>query len=290
MKTRIGRIVVGISGVCLPVLLAANLAAAQAPAATAAAGAGAVTYPGITRPSEQRLLNFAFAGVVQKVNVKEGDTVKAGTVLLELDSRMDRSAFKAAQVDAESTLKNEYAKSDAALKKVVLERIEKLFKDNVASVTELDEKRLDAELADKRVELGAEETLTKKYEAERLKTKLDLSQLISTIDGVVQRLDVKEGEIADPNQANRPACVVVKNDPLKVEVFLPTAISETLKPGGELEVQYPKSPDWQKAKITFFDPVADAGSQMRKLHLEMPNPSQRVSGWEVLVRVPPAAR
>ncbi len=290
MKTRMDRIIVKICGVCLPVLLAANMAAAQAPAASAPAPAGAGGYPGITRPSEQRLLNFAFAGVVHKVNVKEGDTVKAGIVLMELDSRMDRSAYNAAKVDADSTLKDEYAKSDAALKKVVLDRIEKLFKDNVASVTELDEKKLDAELADKRVELGAEETRTKKYEAERLKVKLDLSQLISTIDGVVQRIDVKEGEIADPNQTNRPACVVVKNDPLQVEVFLPTAISEALKPGQELEVQYPKSVDWQKAKITFFDPVADAGSQMRKLHLEMPNPSGRVSGWEVQVRVPPAAR
>lgn len=288
MKTRIDRIIVRICGVCLPVLLAANMAAAQAPAASAPAGAG--TYPGITRPSEQRLLNFAFAGVVQKVNVKEGDTVKAGAVLMELDSRMDRSAYNAAKVDADSTLKNEYAKSDAALKKVVLGRTKTLFQTSAASPSELEEKQLDSELADKRVELGQEESLTKKYEAERLKAKLDLSQLISTIDGMVQRIDVKEGEIADPNQANRPACVVVKNDPLQVEVFLPTAVSETLKAGQELEVQYPKSTEWQKAKITFFDPVADAGSQMRKLHLKMPNPSQRVSGWEVQVRVPPAAR
>lgn len=286
MKTRLDRIGVSVAGVCLALALAANLAAAQALETTSPAAG----YPGITRPSEQRQLNFAFPGVVSKVNVKEGETVKAGTVLMELDSRMDRSAFKAAQVEAVSTLKDEYAKSDAALKKVVLDRTEKLFKDSAASVTELEEKRLDSELASKRVELGAEETLTKKYEAERLKAKLDLTQLLSTIDGVVQRIDVKEGEIADPNQVNRPACVVVKNDPLKVEVFLPTAVSETLKAGQELEVQYPKSTEWQKAKITFFDPVADAGSQMRKLELELPNPSQRVAGWEVQVRVPPAAR
>ena len=286
MKTRFDQIGVRIGGVCLALALAANMAAAQTRESTS----NPASYPGITRPSEQRLLNFAFAGVVQKVNVKEGTAVKVGTVLMELDGRMDRSALQAAQVEANSTLKNEYAQSEAALKKVVLARVEKLFATNVASVTELEEKKLDAELASKRVELGAEESLMKKHEAERLKVKVELSQLVSTIEGFVQRIDVKEGEIADPNQVNRPACVVVKNDPLKVEVFLPTAVSETLKPGQELEVQYPKSTDWQKAKITFFDPVADAGSQMRKLHLELPNPSQRVSGWEVQVRVPPTTR
>jgi RND family efflux transporter MFP subunit len=286
MKTRINWMGLTIGGVCLALVLAANPAAAQAQEAASPAA----SYTGFTRPSDERQLNFQFAGVVQKVNVKKGQTVKAGTVLMELDSRMDRSAFKAAEVEAKSTLKDEYAKSDAALKKVVLARFEKMFKDGVASVTELEEKQLDSELAGKRVELGAEETLTKRYEAERLKGKLDLAQLPSPIDGVVQRIDVKEGEIADPNQSNRPACVVVTNDPLKVEVFLPTGVSETLKIGQELEVQYPKSTEWQKAKITFFDPVADAASQMRKLDLELPNPSQRVAGWEVQVRVPPKAR
>lgn len=289
MKTRLDRLGVRIGAVCLALSLAANLPAAQAPESATTAPTP-VSYPGITRPSEERQLNFAFPGQVQKVNVKEGEPVKTGTVLMELDSRMDRSAFKAAQVEAVSTLKNEYAISDYELKKVVLVRVKSLYQKSAASPSELEEKTLDAELAGKRVDLGREESLMKKYEAERLKAKLDLTQLVSTIDGVVQRIGVKEGEIADPNQVNRPACVVVKNDPLKVEVFLPTAISETLKPGQELEVLYPKSTDWQKAKITFFDPVADAGSQMRKLHLEMPNPSQRVSGWEVQVRVPPVVQ
>lgn len=282
MVKRLDRLSGRACGLCLVLAIGCSVDVALAEQPAAQPG----SYAGITRPSEERQLNFSFAGVVRKVNVKEGDTVKAGTVLMELDSRMDRKALEGVAVEANSTLKADYSKVEAAQKKVALKRIEELTKENAASPTELEEAQLAAELASKRVELTDEETLTKKIEAQRLAVKVELMQLPSTIDGIVQRVDVKEGEIADPGQTNRPACVVVKNDPLKVEVFLPTAVTGKLKKGQELEVQYPGSTDWEKAKITFFDPVADAGSGMRKLHLELPNPTQRESGWQVQVKVP----
>lgn len=244
------------------------------------------TYAAITRPSEERALNFSFAGVVRKVHVKEGDTVKAGQLLLELDDRMDRKALEETEVEANSTRKIDYAKYELEQKKVDLKRKETLLTQNAASPTEIEEAQLSKELAATRLELSVDETTQKKIEAERLRVKIELMHLASTIEGVVQKIGVKEGEIADPQQVNRAACTVVKNDPLKVEVFLPTAVAGKLKLQDALEVQIPGATEWQNAKVTFLDPVADAASDMRRVHLEMPNPSQRESGLQVKVRVP----
>jgi RND family efflux transporter MFP subunit len=246
----------------------------------------AQAYPGITRPSEERALNFNFAGVVRKVHVKEGDHVKAGAPLLSLDDRMDRKALEEAEVESNSTRKIDYARYELEQKKVDLKRKEALLAQNAASPTEIEEAQLAKELAATRLELSVDETTQKKLEADRLRIKIEMMHLASTIDGVVQKIGVKEGEIADPQQINRPACMVVRNDPLKVEVFLPAALAAKLRVQDAMDVQYGDSDEWLKAKVTFLDPVADAASEMRKLHLELPNPSQRESGLQVKVRVP----
>ena len=121
---------------------------------------------------------------------------------------------------------------------------------------------------------------------ERQKVKVELMQIVSPIEGVVQRVGMKEGEVTEPGQTNRPAAVVVKNDPLQVEVYLPAAKAADLKPGEALEVKYPgEQESWQKAVIKFLDPVADAGSGLRMLHLELPNPQNREAGRQVSVRM-----
>jgi hypothetical protein len=53
-------------------------------------------------------------------------------------------------------------------------------------------------------------------------------------------------------------------------------------------VCYPDSERWLPAQITFLDPMADARSGMRLLHLNLGNPSKRESGWNVSVRIPAA--
>jgi membrane fusion protein, multidrug efflux system len=244
-------------------------------------------YPGVTRPMNDRMIPFSYQGIVRKVLVKEGDLVKAGQPLMQLDDRIDQKELQKADIEANSELKVKYSEQERDLKKTQLARIQELYQKGVsASVSEVENARLEAQLADTHVLMSQEEQQTKKLDADRQRIKVELATLVSPIDGVVRQINVKEGEFADPQQsANRPVCEVVQNDPLKVEVFLPTVLVAGMKTGQELDVAYPNE-NFQKAKITFFDPVADAGSGMRRLHLEMPNPQQRESGWQVRVQIP----
>ncbi len=251
----------------------------------AAAAPAGDEYDGITKPSEQRELNFSAPGVVLQVLVKEGDAVKQGQVLVQEDDRMEKTALDVILVEANSVLKIEAAKLDLEQKKVALKRITDMRQNNVASQSELEQAQLDVQLGEKRVLLAEEEQTGKKLEARRQQIKIDLMSLRSTIDGLVKQVGIKEGELADPNNPNKPAVVVVKNDPLWVEVHLPTALVGKLKQGETLRVKYPDQKQWMDATIRFFDPVADAGSGTRLVRLELPNPSGREAGWQVQVQV-----
>ena len=243
-------------------------------------------YPAVTHPSEERSLGFSFPGIVREVQVKEGERVKQGQVLMKLDDRIEVNNLQSLKLVDDSNLRVDYAQAELAQKKVVLKRLQELAEKNAASPTELEEAVLGAQLAETRLRLSEEEAQTKKLEMERQKVKVELMQIVSPIEGVVQRVGMKEGEVTEPGQTNRPAAVVVKNDPLQVEVYLPAAKAADLKPGEALEVKYPgEQESWQKAVIKFLDPVADAGSGLRMLHLELPNPQNREAGRQVSVRM-----
>lgn len=243
---------------------------------------------GITKPSEERKLSFSFSGVVREVLVKKGEHVKAGQPLLRLDARLDQNQLAQAKIDADSVLKIEYAKQSMEQKAVRYQRVQEIAKEGAASPLELEEAELNAALAATQYKLSGEEQQTAKLKAEGYAIKVDLATLTSTIDGIVQDIAIREGEYADTQQsAQHAAAVVVKIDPLKVEVYLPTPVAAKLKTGQDLEVAYTgEENSWHKAQIEFLDPVADPASGMRKLELTMPNPQGREPGWQVNVRVP----
>ena len=243
-------------------------------------------YPGVTRPSEERALSFSYPGIIKDVLAVEGKKVKSGDPLLRLDDRLDRNLLEQLEVDANSPLKVEYAEKSKDQKQVRLKRVLELQASNAASPLEVEEAQLNYELAITQLKLSMEESQTAKLKAAGQRIKVDLATRTSTINGIVQRINVKEGEYADPQQSQKPAVVVVQNDPLKVEVFVPVAVAMSLADTKELEVAYNDDKKFAKAKITYFDPVADAGSGMRRVWLEMPNPENRESGLQVKVRVP----
>jgi len=94
------------------------------------ASSGDVTASGIVQPLQDTQLAFALAGTVQKVYVMEGDQVKAGDILAELDNASIQSEVDQAQrtlremtsaaaiATAEQDLANDQKTYDDAKKKV----------------------------------------------------------------------------------------------------------------------------------------------------------------------------
>ena len=79
---------------------------------------------------------------------------------------------------------------------------------------------------------------------------------------------------------------IVKNDPLWVEVDVPSTKAKLLSVKQTLQVRYTDEDKWMPAEIIFLTPYANAGSNTRRVRLQMPNPAHREAGLPVVVQLP----
>jgi RND family efflux transporter MFP subunit len=241
---------------------------------------------GKTLPSKEiDQVGFSVPGLVSEVLVKEGDVIKKGQVLAKLDITAEQAELDKQEFLLKSNVQLRAAEAQLALSEKRLEVKEKLYKMNgAASLDEVEEQRLDVTVSRLKEELAKEETQSKRYDTVKLKAQIARMQIISSVDGEVRKIDAAPGEVADPQ---KPSMVVVINDPLHVEVNLPSRMTTAMKMGQPMQVRYLDEPGkWREAKVVFFDPVADASVGRQLVRLEMPNSDHRRSGQEIAVKLP----
>ena len=270
----------GIAGFCL-------VSAADEPASPA-------EWPGYTAPSEKRILNFDIQGVIQSLNVKEGDAVTAGQLLAQQNTAPDEAHLKSLEIQATSkNLETQADEAEQRLDKVDLDRKTELKNKNAISPSDFDQAQLKVEVDRLKIENARSEEQHAKADVEEEKARIEQKKLFARIDGVISDIAVREGELATNNNGDsqKPGVItVVKNDPLYVEVDLPSDLVKNLKTDWKnksLQVQYvDDKTTWHDAKIHFIKPEADPRSNTEHVQLELPNPDGRSSGLQVTVRMP----
>jgi len=164
-----------------------------------------VSGTGKVQPEVEVKISAFVAGEIKKIYVKEGEHVRKGQVLAELD----RERYVAAVDRAESNLRS----AEAQLKKARADyqRVKELYEKNLASQAELESAEANLLLARGQLE-QAQATLREAKDA------LSKTRLVSPIDGVVTRLNKEEGEIALGSQFQADVIMTVA-DLSKMEVL-----------------------------------------------------------------------
>jgi multidrug resistance efflux pump len=270
----------------LLVLLSAACASAALPGAdsedhgsTAAAG---MVY-GISKPSQELKLTFAFPGIVSNVAVKRGDVVKAGQLLASQDNSQDLIDADKLKVDADSKDEIVYSEADVKEKQVLLDRKKDMFGKGVATVSEVEDADLAVQLSAARVKLAYQEHDKKVLDYKKQMDRLKHEELRSPIDGVVRKINLGPGEMADP-QSRDGAIMVTAWDPLWIEANPATEDAKDLKVGESLDVTFEGDKESHKAKIVFLDQY-DFGSESRLIQLEYPNKDMKPPGLRVTVKL-----
>jgi RND family efflux transporter MFP subunit len=238
---------------------------------------------GKTLPSEEVELMFPQPGLISKVNVKDGQRIKAGDVLALQDDAVERAALAREEYLLKSKVQLQAAEANRDLAAVEMKRQEKLKKDGAASVTEYEKARVELVIAKLKIDLANEETEAKRLDVAKLKAQLARMRVISPFDGEVRKVESAVGEVADPQ---KPSIIIVQNNPLKIETKLPITIANGLKVGQTLQVRYRNEKEWLEATILNFDPVADATTGTQLIHLTLPNPEGRRAGMDMVVKMP----
>ncbi len=248
--------------------------------------AGDQREEGHTYPSVRTDHRLKIADVVDKVPVKPGDRVKAGQLLLQEDIREELADKGLYELVANSNVDIEIAKAKLNVAAKEFATITALFNDpngRNASQSEYDKAEAEVKVAELEIEKAKLDKEAARKKVERVAATIAGKQILSRIDGIVEKTDIKEGEVVDPT---KPAVTVVKNDPLWVEFKPFSAVSRQHKTGQELEVYYEGENQAQKAKIIFIGPVVEATSDRQLVRLEMPNPDDRPTGLRVKIAVP----
>jgi len=252
-----------------------------------------LTYTGITKPSEQRGLNFNGPGVVAQVLVKEGDIVKKGQLLAKQDDRADQADLKTLEAKlASSDVEIKADEAQAAEKKLEWDQKAEGLKKHVFSELDAKQAELDYTISVARKEMAEMDKKEKQTEVDAQKVKLQLRELHATTDGIVQQINIHEGELAS-NDPKGPVMSIVTNQPLYVEVYMPATVAKSLKPNQKLKVHYADehTNQWVDAEIIFFNPVANAttATSSQSVRLQLDNAQSMRAGMHVLVKLPEMA-
>jgi macrolide-specific efflux system membrane fusion protein len=174
------------------------------------------------------------SGVVTSVAVREGQRVKRGQLLSQIDDQVPRLAadatkaqYEIARAKASNDVRIRFAKkslevSEAELRRSMesIQRFPKSVSQSQIDVEELtvQKNRLEAEQADHDQQIATLEMNAKENELSAAQAEVTRRRIVAPFDGIIVQVYVRKGEWVKPGQQ---ALRIVNVDRLKAEGFLP---------------------------------------------------------------------
>jgi len=215
----------------------------------AAAEPAALSVSGITEPILDVMLATSVPGIVAVHQLKEGEPVKAGEVILELDKRLEELEA------ARRKLVMENRKTDLDATQQVFEKSKGVSKE------ELDKRKLEYEVA----------VVEHDMALEQVRRRLIVSPLTGTVVEIFREI----GEACEEHQPlvrvvdTRQACFVGNLEP---ELCARLGLGETVR----ITLETGTAPVSVSGQVTFLAPVADPASGLLRVKARFDNPGQQV--------------
>jgi HlyD family secretion protein len=182
-------------------------------------------------------------GRLARVFVKEGDTVKAGQVLAEMETLDQRSAMASAGSRiAVSQAHVETAKATLAETKQKVNRERALVEHGAEGKSVLDDLVASQTSLEQQVKAAEAEVASAEADRSTLAVNLRERTVVSPIDGTVVAKPMKPGEVTSPGDAN-PVVALVDFKSLLAEVDVPENRLSVVKLGGPADIVLDAYPD-----------------------------------------------
>jgi len=246
------------------------MAAAPAPAPQA--------FECLVEPSQVVELRTTVEGLIEKVNVGRGDSVRRGQVLAELQSRAERMAVESARFrgQMEGQIVTARSRIDYATKK--LARAEELHKENMVTAQARDEATAELRLAQAELTAAMENRDLARIEHQRAVEQLALRTLVSPFDGVVVDRMLNPGDLAESGAGRKAVLKLAQIDPLRVDIVLPGTLFGKVRPGARVVVVLQGRDTRHAATVRMVDRLVDAASGTLVARVELPNRDGSIPG------------
>ncbi len=207
-------------------------------------------------------------GLVTAIPFREGDDVRAGAVLVQLDPR----GFEAGVAQAAAVLARDRAQARSA--RLDLERSETLAGQQLIAAGDLDTKRATAEALAASVQGDS---------ANLIQARLDLAyaSVRAPIAGRTGRLRVHVGDVVKANDPTNPVVTINQLRPIRVKFSVAQSELEGLRDENRRDVHVlvnadPTDSTWTEGRLTFMDNQVDPGSGTLLLKGEFDNTDGRL--------------
>lgn len=235
------------------------------------------SIPGLIEAWAQATMKMKVSGTIGPIHVEEGQRVKEGDLLLELQNQREKAMIqlaearinkaKASLLEAQVVLEN--SKKDLERKELMKEVISQKEYENAK------DKVLQSEAIFKSREAELKEA---EAELELRKAELENTQLKAPFHGVITEIAVKGGETVAALQTS--ICDVVQIDKLYVQVAVPIQYLPFLEKGMKVGVRVEKDvfPSLKRfvGEIYYVNPVVDPTNRRFKVKVLLGNPHPMV--------------
>jgi len=212
-------------------------------------------------PEDEVVVSSEVEGIVKKLSVDEGSTVKKGDLLVKIDDEkfiLQVKENEASIREAEARAKNS---------QTTLERQIRLFQEGVMNQQTLDDTKTQLAL----YQAQEENTQAK---LDRAKKSLRDTNITSPLNGVVSKRSISQGEYV---KVGNELLKVVDSNPLKLTFTLPEKSTGQIKLGQRVIIQTKAYPDEEfSGTIYYINPKVDLSTRTIELKARVENNSLKL--------------
>ena len=242
-------------------------------------------WVGLAHPVAEVQVSPSVAGLVQRIGVRPGQSVKQGDVLLELESTVQQAELRRRSVILEDDSELKAASHRLAALNDLLQMTENVARNSQSvSREELIKLRMEAVNAEGRLQ-----QLTAQKKRERVEHELALLEVSqrtvqAPMDGVVVDVAAKVGQWAKPGDVLLRLTDISQ---VELRLNLPQSVAAVFREGARMVAQFETaSARVQSAGlVTFVSPVADSASGLVDVRVRFENPKGQIRpGAKAVIR------
>ena len=212
-------------------------------------------------PEQAVEIRSSITGVVDKITVGRGDTVKKGQILVILNATVSQAAATSARQRAKAHAQINGARQKLALVNVKAERMEQMYRQEFVSAQARDDAFNERNIAEAELKQAQENQRIAEADYRTSLAELKERTITSPFDGIVTARYADIGTVVSAADSKNPILRLVQIDRLKLTAILPFKYFQDIQTGDTVNV-VPESPFNQPISITIAkkDQVVDAAS------------------------------
>lgn len=227
---------------------------------------------GFTEPFKTVVVASPESGVLQALSVREGDVVREGQIIGQLDSHVLTASVNAAREKLKAKGKLNGAKATVDSKFHHLQQMKALFTNEHASDKEVKQAQLEFDLASASLETANDELRQLEMNLKQIEAQLERRIVRAPISGTILELPRQVGEAI--SAAESQVATIVALDQLRVRYFLMTGRAVNLAKGQTINVSFPDTNQTARGVVDFVSPVTDSKSGTVRVELLIDNRNQ----------------